>query len=239
MEKYGFVYIWYDAKHKRYYVGCHWGHINDGYICSSSNMKSAYKRRPQDFKRRILKTNIDDKKNLLNEEYNWLKMIKKEELGKRYYNLHNYHFNHWSSNKDSKLTIGQKISNSPLRNKRISEGNKGKIRSKEVREKNKKANLGKKLSEETKLKISISLRGKRLGIPLTEQHIQKLKIAAKGRIPSENNKKARIDSIKGIPRSIETKNKISKTLSGRKLSEETKKKISEAMKNKKMPKQVF
>ena len=39
MEKYGFVYIWYDRKHKRYYIGCRWGTENDGYICSSSWMK--------------------------------------------------------------------------------------------------------------------------------------------------------------------------------------------------------
>ena len=35
MEKYGFVYIWFDRKHKRYYIGCHWGHEDDGYVCSS------------------------------------------------------------------------------------------------------------------------------------------------------------------------------------------------------------
>ena len=34
--KYGFVYIWYDRKHHRYYIGCHWGTIDDGYICSSN-----------------------------------------------------------------------------------------------------------------------------------------------------------------------------------------------------------
>ena len=54
MEKYGFVYIWRDRKHKRYYVGSHWGTETDQYICSSSWMKNAYKRRPQDFKRRVV-----------------------------------------------------------------------------------------------------------------------------------------------------------------------------------------
>jgi hypothetical protein len=56
MEKYGFVYIWFDRKHKRFYIGCHWGKENDGYVCSSPWMKQAYKHRPQDFKRKILKT---------------------------------------------------------------------------------------------------------------------------------------------------------------------------------------
>ena len=58
MEKYGFVYIWFDKKHRRYYVGCHWGNEYDGYVCSSSWMNQAYRIRPQDFKRRIIKTNI-------------------------------------------------------------------------------------------------------------------------------------------------------------------------------------
>ena len=111
MEKYGFIYIWFDRKHKRYYIGCHWGNVDDGYICSSSNMKSAYNRRPKDFKRKILSKIYSDKKTLLEEEYKWLSMIKKEELGKRYYNLHNHHFNHWSSSETSKLkTLSERIS---------------------------------------------------------------------------------------------------------------------------------
>ena len=57
-EKYGFVYLQFDRKHKRYYVGCHWGTVDDGYICSSNWMRDTYNRRPQDFKRRILKKNL-------------------------------------------------------------------------------------------------------------------------------------------------------------------------------------
>lgn len=37
-NKYGFVYLWFDRKHKRYYVGCHWGTTEDGYVCSSSDV---------------------------------------------------------------------------------------------------------------------------------------------------------------------------------------------------------
>lgn len=83
---YGFVYIWYDRKHKRYYIGSHKGSFEDGYICSSSWMKRAYKRRPYDFKRKILKV-IKSKSDLLNEEQKWLDLIKNQELGKKYYNL--------------------------------------------------------------------------------------------------------------------------------------------------------
>lgn len=86
MEKEGFIYLWFDKKRKMYYVGCHWGTENDPYICSSRWMKKTYKRRPQDFKRRIIQRGIE-KKVLKEQEVKWLALIKTEELGKRYYNL--------------------------------------------------------------------------------------------------------------------------------------------------------
>lgn len=173
MKKYGFVYIWFDCKHKRYYIGCHWGNVDDGYICSSSNMKSAYKRRPENFKRKILIVNITNKQDLLEAEYKWLSKIKTEELGKRYYNLHNHHFNHWSTNEQTKLTVSQKISASPLRNKRISEANKGKIISEEHKQKLREFNKRKLLSKEHKEKCRIANKGKtpwNKGITQTKEH---------------------------------------------------------------------
>lgn len=86
IEKYGFVYIWRDRKHSRYYIGCHWGTEDDGYICSSTWMRKAYKRRPQDFKRRILSKVIIREKLYL-EEQRYLNMIKKEEVKTKYYNI--------------------------------------------------------------------------------------------------------------------------------------------------------
>lgn len=85
-ERHGFVYIWMDRKQKRFYIGSHVGEIDDGYVCSSKTMRQAYDRRPQDFKRRILYTQIGDRASLLTEESRWLSFIKTEELGKRYYN---------------------------------------------------------------------------------------------------------------------------------------------------------
>jgi hypothetical protein len=109
MEKYGFVYLWYDRKRKMYYVGCHWGTEDDGYICSSNRMRDAYRRRPEDFKRRIIeKTN--DKLNLYEVEYKWLSMIDDDDLGKRYYNLRNHKWNHWSSDENSSLSVKEKVS---------------------------------------------------------------------------------------------------------------------------------
>jgi hypothetical protein len=118
MEKYGFVYIWFDRKHKRYYIGCRWGNENDYYICSSFWMKQGYKHRPKDFKRRILKRVYTNRKELLEEEYRWLKQIKKEELGKRYYNIHNHHFGHWSTCENTKLSIKEKIKTAWTKEKR-------------------------------------------------------------------------------------------------------------------------
>lgn len=107
-EKYGFVYIWYDRKHKRYYIGSHWGTEDDGYICSSTWMRNSYNRRPQDFKRRILQY-IEKRENLYEAENKWLSMIKEEEIKVRYYNL-NLVANHWVAYPENVKTIREKIS---------------------------------------------------------------------------------------------------------------------------------
>ncbi|AGR47772.2 HNH DNase-like protein [Sinorhizobium phage phiM7] len=132
MDKYGFIYLWYDRKHKRYYVGSHWGTLDDGYDCSSTWMKNSLKRRPQDFKRRILQY-VHDRDNILIEEHKWLSLIADEELGTKYYNLTKHHPGHWSTDPDARLTIGQKIS---------------------------KAQTGRLLTDEWKANISKSLEGK-------------------------------------------------------------------------------
>lgn len=89
MERYGFIYIWFDRKHKRYYLGSHWGTIDDGYICSSKWMRKAYRRRPDDFRRRIIQR-VTDRNRLIIVENQWLSLMKKDELRKRYYNCLNY-----------------------------------------------------------------------------------------------------------------------------------------------------
>lgn len=109
MEQYGFVYIWYDRKHKRYYIGSHWGKEDDGYICSSNWMKQAYKHRPYDFKRRIIKKIYTTRSDLLDEEFRWLEMIKPEELKNRYYNIVKK-TKHWRANEERAKTIQERIS---------------------------------------------------------------------------------------------------------------------------------
>jgi hypothetical protein len=87
MKKIGFVYIWMDLKYQRFYIGSHWGTLNDGYVCSSRSMKFNYLKRPHTFKRRILET-TKDRNSLLEREYKWLSKIPRVELGKKYYNLY-------------------------------------------------------------------------------------------------------------------------------------------------------
>jgi hypothetical protein len=110
MEKSGFVYIWFDRKHKRYYVGCHWGFEYDSYVCSSAWMMQAYKIRPHDFKRRILVRNINTRKKMFLEEQRFFSMIKPEELRIRYYNLNIKNNAIWSTYDENVKTISKKIS---------------------------------------------------------------------------------------------------------------------------------
>lgn len=174
-EKYGFVYIWYDRKHKRYYIGCHWGYIDDGYICSSSWMKKAYKYRPNDFKRRILTNNIASKEEMYLVEKNWLSLIKFEEISPntnhpRYYNLNITGFIPWHATEEGILSVGEKISKAnkgkkfgprdPSVGQKISEVKKEKFAQREAelgykfhpehRENMAKANKGRKHTEEWK-----------------------------------------------------------------------------------------
>lgn len=158
--KTGFIYLWYDRKHKRYYLGSHWGTEDDGYICSSDWMKKSYKRRPYDFKRRIIQRNILKRETLLEIEYQWLQLIKDDEIRVRYYNL-------------SKKRIGGVNSWKHLSIRNI--GNKynfGKKHSDETKEKMRQKALGRKLSDETKQKMRK---------PKSDQAKQRMSQAAKQR----------------------------------------------------------
>lgn len=171
MEKYGFVYIWYDRKHKRYYVGCHWGTVDDGYICSSRWMRQSYSRRPLDFKRKIIKTNLG-REEMYIEEQRYLDMMKPEEKKIRYYNIQTKNSDLWHKYPESVKTIGQKISYSkkgkktgprdPAIGKAISEAKKKAFAerggmSEEHKQKLREAKLGKKLSPDHREKVIQSL----------------------------------------------------------------------------------
>jgi hypothetical protein len=177
MEKYGFVYIWFDKKHKMYYIGCHWGTETDGYICSSNRMRNAYRRRPKDFKRKILE-NVNDRKTLLEAEQKWLSLA--EKTPNRYYNLCFVTKNPWWDNEQSRLTIGQKISKAHKSNPNHSYWAKGKILSEETK---------KKISEKT----SLGLNGYYEKNPRTEKTRKKIsenskRLQAEGKIGMKNKK---------------------------------------------------
>lgn len=171
--KYGFVYLWYDRKHKRFYVGCRWGSVDDGYVCSSPWMKQAYRIRPADFKRRILKTNIETRQQTYVEEQRYLDMIKESEIkplnpNPRYYNLNIKNNEVWHKYDDKIKTVGQKISESkkgkktgprdPSVGAAISAAKKGKIFSEEHKKKLSEAKLGTRYTDERKAEISERIR---------------------------------------------------------------------------------
>ena len=215
MQKSGFVYIWFDRKHKRYYIGSHWGTPHDGYVCSSRWMRNSYRRRPTDFKRRILVANILDRKDTLVTEFRFLQKIKPEELGKRYYNLTNREFNHWTTNPSSLKTVGEKIAAAPGRREKISAKATGRKHSEETKQKLSDIHSGKTLSEEHKRKIS-----ENHNRVYDEDFRQKMKLIHSNRSDktrqkiSDNNKRLQAEGQIGMR--------------GRKHSEETKRKMSES-----------
>jgi len=137
MEKTGFIYLWYDRKNRRYYLGSHLGAEDDGYVCSSKWMRQSFKRRPEDFKRRILQRNLS-KQVLKEEEHKWLKLIKRDELGVRYYNLNNiYTPGLWEKGKARPEETKRKVSEGLKRTYQngYTPWNKGKKQTEEVKQK--------------------------------------------------------------------------------------------------------
>ena len=160
-QKYGFVYLWRDRKHNRYYVGSHWGTEDDGYVCSSRWMNKSYARRPNDFKRRILCIVLTNRADLLEREQYYLNMIKSEEVKIRYYNLMLSTLNPWYNDKNKLKTIGEKISiaktgkktgkRDPSIGAKISASKKGATFTEEHKQKLREAKIGTKRTEEWKL----------------------------------------------------------------------------------------
>ena len=210
-EKYGFVYVWRDRKNKMFYVGCHWGLESDKYVCSSERMRSAYRRRPDDFKRRVVAGVFVSRLELLTEEHKWLSQIKDEELGKKFYNLNKHHFGHWTASPDSRK-ISQKIKDAPGRREKISAAHKGKKLTQEHRDKLRQAKLGKKLPEELVARRAESIRKAKATRPFSQKAREVLIERNKARIWTKEQRaeiSARQLGKKRPPLSLETRRKIS------------------------------
>jgi len=83
----GFIYLWFNRVEKRYYLGSHYGTIDDGYIGSGIYFRRSYDLFPENFKRRILEYTNGNKQQLLKLESKWLSLIKDSEIANKYYNL--------------------------------------------------------------------------------------------------------------------------------------------------------
>lgn len=170
---FGFVYLWFDRKHKRFYIGSHWGTENDRYICSSRWMRKAYQRRPTDFKRRILQRVYTSRQELLVQENLWLGLIDPKEIKIRYYNLRLTTNTYWHTDDEARLSVGQKISRSKM-------GHKLSIETKDKISKIHKGRKRNPTTEETKLKISLALKGKKR-VPFTDERKASHSLALKGK----------------------------------------------------------
>jgi hypothetical protein len=219
-----------------YYIGCHWGYEDDGYICSSNRMRDAYRRRPLDFNRRIITKIYSSRQELLEIENKYLSLIKDEELGKKYYNITKYMNGHWTTDTDKRLSIGEKISKANKGKYGDKNNFYGKIHTNESKKKMSKShkghlawnkgitmpeeyispNKGKPMSEEQKFKISETKKG----------HVAH----NKGKPMSEEQKEILRKVNTGKTHSKESKEKMSSSNKGRFVSDETKRKIGEANK---------
>lgn len=186
MEKYGFVYIWFDKKHKKFYVGRHWGAEDDGYVSSSNNMRMNYKYRPEDFKRRIVKK-VYNRDELVVEEQRWLDMIKPEECKIKYYNITLSAST--PSNRGMKFTEEHK--------QKLSKAHKGKILKESTKQK---------ISENSKKQFSDPAQKERVRQQLAEQRAntdfsEKQRKAVTGKVAWNKGKQSSPESIEKMKKS--------------------------------------
>lgn len=248
-EKYGFVYIWRDRKHNRYYIGCHWGIEDDGYICSSRWMRQSYKRRPEDFKRRIVDRVYTSRADLLIKEGYWLSLIESAEIGSRYYNLTNHQNGHWTSEEQRRLSIGEKISASVKAHRETPEGRANYLYGIEKRRGRKQfpeviAKRAAGIKDAMAVKFPIQQRKQR-SVKGSEEHSRKLSEASRRRWADPNAKAKQAEITRALhtgkqhrlghintPEHIE---KIRLANTGKKRTAEQRQKASEIKKGKVMP----
>jgi len=90
---YGYVYLWYDTKYKKYIIGSHHGTVGDRYKTSTGgiHVRNIFKHRPSTMKFRVLEYNsiIDRYKFTQQLEQKWLNKRPDIKNNKKYYNVSN------------------------------------------------------------------------------------------------------------------------------------------------------
>lgn len=92
-DYFGFVYLWYDTKHKKFIIGSHFGSLYDGYTTSTGgvHVKRIFKVRPETMKRRVLAFCHDNDKNKLKSlEQSYLDLRPNINSNQKYYNMSQY-----------------------------------------------------------------------------------------------------------------------------------------------------
>jgi len=166
MSSEAFLYLWYDAPNKKYYLGKHKGSPDDSYTHSSTVWESFTKSTiPDGVRRRILAYGTDEEMTKL--EYDLL-LNRKQKCWDHYYNasagwpllIDNSGTNNPMYGRSGPNSPNYGRKHSEETKKKIGKGHKGKKRSEETRKRMSEAQKGKnnpmygrKLSEETKKKI--------------------------------------------------------------------------------------
>ena len=161
-----FVYLWYDSINKMFYLGKHKGSPFDNYTHSSTVWESFSKDNiPDGAKRKILAYGTNEEMCILE---NILLINRKNRRWDQYYNI--------SLGDPRYVDISGE--NNPQKDP-------------EVRKKNSESHKGFKHTEESKQKMSESLKGNtyRLGTKVSEETKQKMSEAKKGQIPWNKGKK--------------------------------------------------
>lgn len=90
---YGYVYIWYDTKYKKYIIGSHHGIVEDNYKTSTGgiHVRNIFKYRPHTMKFRVLEYNYieDSYKFTQLMEQKWLNKRPNIKFNEKYYNMSN------------------------------------------------------------------------------------------------------------------------------------------------------
>ena len=188
MSSEAFLYLWYDAPNKKYYLGKHKGSPDDSYTHSSTVWESFTKSTiPDGVRRRILAYGTDGDMTKL--EYDLL-LNRQQKCWDRYYNVSAG----WPIRVDNSGTNNPMYgrNHSEEAKKKMSEASKRINLSEETRKKMSEASKRINLSEETRKRMSESTKGKNnsmYGRKFSEEHRKKISEANKGRKLSEESRK--------------------------------------------------